>query len=253
MPFARVARVAREGHAGSWARPWCLRPSVADRRAAAAARRELAGRLLGAALPCRNDGRVGQDHHGCCLLELGLGHHEHLHRGVPTLRCTWPSPARSTCSSSSARSVVQAGVDSNDTVLLKDVWRAWTPELAGLMFGTWRTASSRSFSRCADRRRWLRAAGLSATRPSSTAAAAQLVCRVWGRASSPDGQALYGQVGTTHDRPQIRTKHAPRTSPESISGSRLPRRGAQGGVGLPTTGSSSRRSGGGPKTTEIIF
>ena len=32
--------------------------------------------------------------------------------------------------------VVQAGVDSNDTLLLKDVWRAWTPELAGL-FGTW--------------------------------------------------------------------------------------------------------------------
>ena len=48
--------------------------------------------------------------------------------------------------------VVQAGVDSNDTLLLKDVWRAWTPELAGL-FGTWRTASSRYFSRCADRRR----------------------------------------------------------------------------------------------------
>ena len=40
------------------------------------------------------------------------------------------------------------GVDSDDTLLLKDVWRAWTPELAGL-FGTWRTASSRSFSRCA--------------------------------------------------------------------------------------------------------
>ena len=34
---------------------------------------------------------------------------------------------------------MQAGVDSNDTLLLKDVWRAWTPELAGL-FGTWRTA-----------------------------------------------------------------------------------------------------------------
>ena len=73
------------------------------------------------------------------------GHHEPLHRG---LWCTWPSPARSTSSSSSARSIVQAGVDSDDTLLLKDVWRAWTPELAGL-FGTWRTASSRSFSRCA--------------------------------------------------------------------------------------------------------
>jgi hypothetical protein len=44
---------------------------------------------------------------------------------------------------------VQADVDSNDTLLLKDVWRAWTPELAGF-FGT-----------CADRRRRLRAAGLS--------------------------------------------------------------------------------------------
>ena len=28
---------------------------------------------------------------------------------------------------------MQAGVDSNDTVLLKDVWRAWTPELAGFV------------------------------------------------------------------------------------------------------------------------
>eukprot|EP00964_Phaeocystis_antarctica_P030498 scaffold17227_cov60-Phaeocystis_antarctica.AAC.5 len=34
---------------------------------------------------------------------------------------------------------------------------------------------------------------------------------------------------------------------------RLPRRGAQGGVGLPATGSSSRRSGDGPKTAEIAF
>jgi len=31
---------------------------------------------------------------------------------------------------------VQAGLYSNDTLLLKDMWRAWTPELAGL-FGTW--------------------------------------------------------------------------------------------------------------------
>jgi hypothetical protein len=227
-------------------RPWCLRPSVADRRAAAAARRELAGRLLGAALPCRNDGRVGQDHHGCCLLELGLGHHEHLHRGVP-------GPAQ----------LARRARARRQGRLCRLAWTPTTPccsrtcGVRGLrswpaLFGTWRTASSRSFSRCADRRRWLRAAGLSATRPSSTAAAAQLVCRVWGRASSPDGQALYGQVGTTHDRPQIRTKHA-RTSPESTSGSRLPRRGAQGGVGLPTTGSSSRRSGGGPKKTEIVF
>eukprot|EP00964_Phaeocystis_antarctica_P014043 scaffold7729_cov63-Phaeocystis_antarctica.AAC.1 len=38
--------------------------------------------------------------------------------------------------------------------------RAWSSELASL-FCMWRTASSRSFSRCADRRRRLRAAGMS--------------------------------------------------------------------------------------------
>ena len=44
--------------------------------------------------------------------------------------------------------------------------------------------------------------------------------------------------GTIHDRTRSRTK-TPLTSPESISGLRVPRRGAQGGVGLPATGSSN--------------
>ena len=97
MPFARVARVAREGHAGSWARPCVVLATISPTAALLlirdkidTARRELAGRLLGAALPCRNDGRVGQDDHGCCLLELGLGHlgimNISIHRGVPTWR-----------------------------------------------------------------------------------------------------------------------------------------------------------------------
>ena len=43
---------------------------LADRRAAAAARRELAGHLLDAALLLRIGVDVGQHHHGCCLLEL---------------------------------------------------------------------------------------------------------------------------------------------------------------------------------------
>jgi hypothetical protein len=157
MPFARVARVAREGRAGSWARPWSACDRLADRRAAAAARRELAGRLLGAALPCRNDGHVGQDHHGCCLLELGLGHHEPLRRGVPDpaqlarrararrqgrlCRLAW-TPTTPCCSRT-------CGVRK---------LRSWPACSAR---ATWRTASSRSFSRCADRRRRLRAAGLS--------------------------------------------------------------------------------------------
>jgi hypothetical protein len=66
MPFARVARVAlrRAVRARGLGRAAC--DHLADRRAAAAARRELAGRLLGAALLCRNNGHVGQDHHGCC-------------------------------------------------------------------------------------------------------------------------------------------------------------------------------------------
>ena len=56
-------------------------------------------------------------------------------------------------------------------------------------------------------------------------------------------------VGTAHDRTQIGTKAA-RTSPESISGLHLPRRGAQGGVAPPATGYCRRRSGGGPKNAE---
>ena len=49
-------------------------------------------------------------------------------------------------------------------------------------------------------------------------------------------------VGTARDRAQIGTKTAS-TSPESISGLRLPRRGAQGGVAPPATEYCGRRSG----------
>ena len=61
-------------------------------------------------------------------------HHEQLHRGAP-------GPAQLLPSSLDVLVLVgevgvQAGLYSNDTLLLKDMWRAWTPELAGL-FGTW--------------------------------------------------------------------------------------------------------------------
>ena len=59
-------------------------------------------------------------------------------------------------------------------------------------------------------------------------------------------------VGRIPDRTRTRTE-TPLTSPESISGLRVPRRGAQGGGGPPATGSSSRRSGAGPKNGEIVF
>ena len=59
-------------------------------------------------------------------------------------------------------------------------------------------------------------------------------------------------VGTARDRAQIGTKTAS-TSPESISGLRLPRRGAQGGVAPPATEYCGRRFGGGLQNAEIAF
>ena len=59
-------------------------PLADRRRAAAAARRELAGHLLVAAPVWRNEWMSRMIHHqGCCLLELRPGHHEHLLRDVP--------------------------------------------------------------------------------------------------------------------------------------------------------------------------
>ena len=55
---------------------------------------------------------------------------------------------------------MQAGMHSNGTLLLYNMRHAWSSEMASL-FCMWRTASSRSFYRCADRRRRLRAAGMS--------------------------------------------------------------------------------------------
>ena len=60
------------------------------------------------------------------------------------------------------------------------------------------------------------------------------------------------RLRTIRDRLQIGTKPA-LTSPEWISGLRIARRVAQAGVGLPTTGSSIRRSDAGTKKTEIAF
>eukprot|EP00964_Phaeocystis_antarctica_P029274 scaffold16500_cov93-Phaeocystis_antarctica.AAC.1 len=55
---------------------------------------------------------------------------------------------------------MQAVLNTDGILLLKNMWRAWSSELASLFY-MWRTASSRSFSRCADRRRRLRADGMS--------------------------------------------------------------------------------------------
>ena len=57
---------------------------------------------------------------------------------------------------------------------------------------------------------------------------------------------------TIRDRLRIGTKTA-LTSTQWVSGLRVARRGAQAGVGLPTTGSSRRRSGGGLQNAEIAF
>ena len=57
---------------------------------------------------------------------------------------------------------------------------------------------------------------------------------------------------TIRDHARTRTKPA-LTSPEWISGLRIARRVAQAGEGLPTTGSSRRRSGGGLQNAEIAF
>eukprot|EP00964_Phaeocystis_antarctica_P057860 scaffold34269_cov65-Phaeocystis_antarctica.AAC.1 len=55
---------------------------------------------------------------------------------------------------------MQAVLHTDGILLLKNMGRAWSSELASLFY-MWRTASSRSFSRCADRRCRLRAAGMS--------------------------------------------------------------------------------------------
>ena len=55
---------------------------------------------------------------------------------------------------------VQAGLHNNCILLHEEMWRAWSSELSSFL-GMWRTASSRSFHWCADRRRRLRVAGVS--------------------------------------------------------------------------------------------
>jgi hypothetical protein len=57
---------------------------------------------------------------------------------------------------------------------------------------------------------------------------------------------------TIHDRARTRTK-TPLTSTEWISGLRVARRGAQGGMGPPATEYCRGMFGGGTKKTEIAF
>ena len=59
-------------------------------------------------------------------------------------------------------------------------------------------------------------------------------------------------VGTAYDRAQIRTKAAS-TSPEWISGLRLPRRGAQAGVAPPATEYCGTRFGDGLQNAILAF
>ena len=127
---------------------------LADRCVAAAARCELAGRPLCAALLWRN----GVLSSTSTMVAAG--------------RC-WclsivNSPITVHVAQASSLDVLvlvgevgmQAGLQSNGTLLLKNMWRAWSSELASLFY-MWRTVSSRSFSRCADRWCRLRAAGMS--------------------------------------------------------------------------------------------
>ena len=92
---------------------------LADRRAAAAARRELAGHLLDAALLLRIGVDVGQDHHGCCLLELRLGHHEPLLLISFVLYLSEPSSIDMLVLVGKVR--MQAGLHTDDIRLHKDV------------------------------------------------------------------------------------------------------------------------------------
>ena len=71
--------------------------------------------------------------------------------------CPRPSPARSSCPASSASRLWLAGTTRHESLLPPADVGAWPPDLASLIC-TWRTASSRSFLRGADRRRRLRAA-----------------------------------------------------------------------------------------------
>ena len=147
---------------------------LADRCVATAARRELAGHLPCAALLLRNEvvsskSTMVAAGWCCCLSILNSSFVVHL-----------AQPSSLDALVLVGEVGVQAGLHSNGTLLHKDMWRAWSSELASLFY-TWRTASSRSFSRCAGHRCRLRAAGMSGVGRAagmSRAAAAVLLGRV---------------------------------------------------------------------------
>ena len=127
---------------------------LADRRAAAAARRELAGRLLLAVLVWQNGlmSSMITKAAACwswCLSIVNSSIKVHLARASSLDVLVLVGEVR-----------MQAVLHTDGTLLLNNMRHAWSSELASLLY-MWITASSRSFSRCANRRRRLRAAGMS--------------------------------------------------------------------------------------------
>jgi hypothetical protein len=153
---------------------------LADRCVATAARRELAGHLPCAALLLRNEvvsskSTMVAAGWCCCLSILNSSFVVHL-----------AQPSSLDALVLVGEVGVQAGLHSNGTLLHKDMWRAWSSELASLFY-TWRTASSRSFSRCADRQRRLRAAETSGA---GRRAVLPLLCRWPSGARAAPGSSL---------------------------------------------------------------
>ena len=193
MPlFALLASLVAAVQARGLDRSACDR--LADRCVAAAARCELAGRPLCAVLLWRN----GVLSSTSTMVAAG--------------RCWCLSIVNSTITVHVAQASsldvlvlvgevgMQAGLQSNGTLLLKNMWRAWSSELASL-FCMWRTASSRSLYRCADRRRRLRAAGMSGA---GRRAVLLLLCAA-GRVAR--ARLLH------HSLPALEPQHGPNHSP----------------------------------------
>ena len=167
---------------------------LADRRAAAAARRELAGHLLLAVLVWRNGWMSSMITKAAacwswCLSIMNSSITVHLARASSLDVLVLVGEVR-----------MQAVLHSNGTLLRKNMRRAWSSELASLFY-IWRTASSRSFSRCADRRRRLRAAGMSG----AGGRAVLLRCRAAGRVAR--ARLLH------HSLPALEPQHGPNHSP----------------------------------------
>ena len=165
---------------------------LADRRAAAAARRELAGHLLLAVLVWRNGwlSSMITKAAACwswCLSITNSFITVHLARASSFDVLVLVGEVR-----------MQAVLHTDGILLLKNMRRVWSSELASLFY-MWRTASSRSFSRCAGRRRRFRAAGMSgAGRRACCSCAAGRVARA---------RLLH------HSLPALEPQHGPNHSP----------------------------------------